>query len=79
MPRRTTILLDDDIYKMLIEESLKRYTTTKAISKVINELLKESLKNKINILDLIFSKKIVKMSAKEFEKFRRELSTRLES
>jgi predicted CopG family antitoxin len=79
MPRRTTILLDDDIYKMLIEESLKRYNTTKAISKVINELLKESLKNKINILDLIFSKKIVKMSAKEFEKFRRELSTRLES
>jgi len=79
MPRRTTILLDDDIYKMLVEESLKRYNTTKAISKVINELLKESLKNKINILDLIFSKKIVKMSAKEFEKFRRELSTRLES
>ena len=78
MPRRTTILLDNDIYKMLVEESLKKYNTTKAISKVINELLKESLKNRTNILDLIFSKKIVKISAKEFEKFRRELSARLE-
>ncbi|MEM1574540.1 MAG: hypothetical protein QXF09_02915 [Nitrososphaerota archaeon] len=79
MPRRTTILLDDEVYKMLVEESLKKYNTTKALSKIINEILKKELKNKTNILNLISSKKFIKISAKEFEKFRRELSARLES
>lgn len=79
MPRRTTILLDEDIYRRLTEESLKRYRTTKAISKVINDLLKTALKGEADILNLIFSKKVAKTSAKEFEKFRRNLSRRLES
>ncbi|MBS7612030.1 hypothetical protein KEJ27_07510 [Candidatus Bathyarchaeota archaeon] len=79
MFRRTTILLDEDVYKRLAEESLKRYGTTKAISKVINDLLKTALKNQADILNLIFSEKIAKISAKEFEEFRRNLSKRLES
>lgn len=79
MSRRTTILLDDDIYEKLVTESLRRYKTTKAISKVANELLKRALKGEAKVLDLIFSEKLAKTSAKEFDSFRRELSKRFES
>jgi len=79
MSRRTTISLDEDIYRRLAEESLKRYKTTKAISKVINDLLKSALKGEADILNLIFSEKVAETSAKEFEDFRRDLSRRLES
>jgi predicted CopG family antitoxin len=79
MSRRTTILLDDDIYQRLVNESLRRYKTTKAMSKVANELLKRALKGEAKILDLIFSEKVAKTTASEFETFRRELSKRFES
>ena len=79
MPKRTTILLDEDIYRRLVEESLRKHGTTKAISKVVNELLKKALKNREEILDLLLSKKITKTSVKDFESFRRELSRRFES
>ena len=79
MSRRTTILLDDDIYEKLVNESLRRYKTTKAMSKVANELLKRGLKGETKILDLIFSEKLAKTTTREFEIFRRELSKRLES
>jgi len=79
MSRRTTILLDDDIYQKLVNESLRRYKTTKAMSRVANDLLKRALKGDAKILDLVFSEKLAKTSAREFEASRRELSRRLES
>jgi len=79
MSRRTTILLDEDVYRRLVDESLRRYRTTRAMSKVANELLKTAFKGEVNILNLISSKKVAKTSVKEFEEFRRELSKRLES
>jgi len=79
MSRRTTILLDEDVYRRLVDESLRRYQTTRAMSKVANELLKTAFKGEVNILNLISSKKVAKTSVKEFEEFRRELSKRLES
>lgn len=79
MSRRTTILLKDDVYEQLVQESLRRYKTTKAMSKVVNELLQASLRGEADILNLILSKKIAKTTAKEFEGFRRQLSKRLES
>jgi hypothetical protein len=79
MSRRTTIILDETIYERLVEESLKKYKTAKAMSKVVNELLKKALRGEANILGLINSEKIAKTSAKEFEEFRKELSRRLES
>jgi predicted CopG family antitoxin len=79
MPRRTTILLDDDIYQRLVNESMRRYKTTKAMSKVANELLKKALKGEAKVLDLVFSEKLAKTNGKEFETFRRELSKRFES
>jgi predicted CopG family antitoxin len=79
MSRRTTILLDDDIYEKLVNESMRRYRTTKAMSKVANDLLKTALKGEAKVLDLVFSEKVAKTNAKEFETFRRQLSKRFES
>ena len=79
MSRRTTILLDDDIYEKLVSESMRRYRTTKAMSRVANELLKRALRGEANILDLVFSEKLAKTNVKEFETFRRELSKRFET
>lgn len=72
-------MLDEDLYSMLVETSLKKYGTVKAVSKVLNELLKEALKGRETILRLIYSDKIAKTTAKEFEEFREELSKGLES
>lgn len=79
MVKRTTVLLDDDIYQKLVELSLKKYGTVKALSRVLNKLLKDVLQGKEEILRLIYSDKIAKTVAKDFEEFREELSRRLES
>lgn len=79
MSKRTTVLLEDEVYEKLVKESLKRFGTARAISKVLNELLKESFRGKRDILHLIYSDKIARTSAREFEEFRRGLSKRLES
>jgi len=79
MSKRTTLLLEDEVYEKLVEESLRRYGTVRAVSKVLNELLKESFKGREEIIRLIYSEKIAKTTAKEFEEFRKDLSRRLES
>ena len=79
MSKRTTLLLEDKVYERLVEESLRRYGTVRAVSKVLNELLKESFKGREEIIRLIYSEKIAKTTAKEFEEFREDLSRRLES
>jgi predicted CopG family antitoxin len=79
MSRRTTILLNEDVYERLVQESVRRYRTTRAMSRVANELLQASLTGEADILSLIGSKKIAKTTAKEFERFRRQLSKRLQS
>jgi predicted CopG family antitoxin len=79
MAKRTTITLDEDLYQKLVEASVKKYGTTKAMSKIANELLKGALKGEAKIIDLLHSRKIAKTSVREFEEFRRQLSRRLES
>ena len=79
MPKRTTILLDEDVYKKIVEESLRRYGTTKALSEVVNQLIRKALRNESELMSLIFSDKIAKTTSKEFEAFRRKLSERLEA
>jgi len=79
MPKRTTILLDEDLYKKIVEESLRRYGTTRALSEVVNQLIRKALRNESELLSLIFSDKIAKTTSKEFEAFRRKLSERLET
>jgi len=79
MPKRTTVLIDEDIYEVLVRESLRKYGTVKAISKVINELLRRSVRSKMDLPRLICSEKVVRTTAREFERFRRDLSERAET
>lgn len=37
---RTTLNVENEIYKRLVEESLKKYGTTRNISKILNEKLR---------------------------------------
>jgi predicted CopG family antitoxin len=77
MPRRTTLVLDDKVYEKLVRESVNRYGTARNLSRVVNDLVHEKAK-RVNIRDLIFSEKMPRTSAKEFEEFRRKMSARLE-
>jgi len=77
MPKRITVILDDDVYENLVKESIRRYGTTRAISKVLNEILKDSLSGRRELIRLIYSVKIAEVSIEEFNEFRRELSKRL--
>ncbi|MGC9010167.1 MAG: hypothetical protein ACP5I7_06100 [Sulfolobales archaeon] len=78
MPKRTTVILDDDIYERLVQESIKRYGNVRSLSRVINDLLRKSLSSEDELIKLIYSEKLVEIDLKEFEEFRRELSKRFE-
>lgn len=78
MPKRTTLVLDDRVYERLVKESMKRYGNVRNISKVVNEMVEERSEKKPDIIDLIYSKKIAKTTAGEFEQFRRNLSDRFD-
>jgi len=78
MPKRTTVILEDDVYEKLVQESIKRYGTTRALSKVLNELLREKLSNIEELLHLIHSEKLIWIDQKSIEEFRKELSKRFE-
>lgn len=76
MPKRTTVILDDDVYEKLVRESIRRYGTTRAISRVLNELLRDSLSGEKELITLIYSEKLAEVSNEEFNEFRRKLSRR---
>jgi len=78
MPKRTTVVLDDDIYEMLVRESIRRYGTTKALSKVLNELLRGRANSVRELVQLIYSEKLTWIDQAEVEKLRRELGKRFE-
>ncbi len=78
MSRRTTVILDDDVYEMLVKESIRRYGTVKALSKVINDLLRKALRDRSKLIELLYAPKIARISHDEFEEFRRRLSKRFE-
>jgi len=78
MPKRTTLILDDDTYARLVTESVRRYGTAKAVSKVVNEELRGALSGQRRVMELAGSKKLAKISTKEFEASRKELAERFE-
>ena len=78
MPRRTTLVLDDDVYEMLLRESVRRYGSSRALSRVANELLRRALKSIDDIVKLVYAERYVEVTAREFEEFRRKLSKELE-
>ena len=81
MPKRTTVILEDEVYEKLLRESIRRYGNARNISKVINELLKRVFEEdvKSELMRLIYSEKVANVTAKEFENFRRSLAKRFES
>ena len=78
MPRRTTLILDDDIYEMLLRESIRRYGSSRALSRVANELLRKALRGVDDIVKLVYAERYAKVTVEEFEGFRRRLSRELE-
>jgi predicted CopG family antitoxin len=40
MRRRTTILLEDEVYRKLVQEAVEKYGSTKKLSLLINQKLK---------------------------------------
>jgi len=72
--KRTTVLLDSEVYDALVGESLKEYKNAKSISKVMNEMLKRSLTSRGRLIKLLYAKKVASVTAKEMERFREELS-----
>jgi len=85
LARKTTIILDDDIYVKLVNMSIRKYGSARHISKIINNLLRKVLEEKKDedilseLEELLSGPKLAKVTPKEFEEFRRELSKRLES
>lgn len=77
--RRTTILLEKEVYDALVKESVDEYNSSKAISKVINKILKRSLINRDRLRQLLYSKPVAKVTQKQFERFRRGLSKSVHS
>ena len=81
--RRTTLVLQDRTYAKLIQESLRRFGTPRAVSKVVDTMVEESTatdwrEKEKGILKLLYSKKVAKVTSKEFERDRAELSRRFE-
>lgn len=52
MPR-TTVHIEDELYKRLVEESLKKYGTTRNLSKILNEKLRLAEKIKLKKVERI--------------------------
>ena len=78
MVKRTTILLEEDLYEYLIKESIRKYGSSKKLSQVINELLRKTLYDKEKVIQLLSEERVAHTTAKKFEEFRRELSRRME-
>ena len=76
MPRRTTVILDDDVYERLVEESVRRYGSVRALSRVLNELLRERLSDREDLVRLLYMDKVAEARPEDLEKLRRELSRR---
>ncbi|MEZ0318512.1 MAG: hypothetical protein ABWK05_00760 [Pyrobaculum sp.] len=78
MPKRTTIILDDDVYDAVVRESVRRYGTAKAMSKVINEMLRKGLSAEGELLSLLYGEMYVELDEEEFNKWRKSFSQALE-
>ncbi len=76
--RRTTVMLEKGVYDALVKASVEEYNSTKAISKVINKLVKKDSAGKDMLGKLLHARKLVKTTPEEFYKFRHELSKSLE-
>ncbi len=74
MERRTTVLLEKEVYDALVKESVEEYDSSKAISKVLNKIVRQALANRGRLSAVLRSKRVAKTTSKEFERFRHQLS-----
>ena len=74
MPKRTTVVLYDNVYEMLVQESIRRYGTARGFSRVLNDFLREKLDSMKELIQLIYSEKLARVSQVEVEETRKELS-----
>ncbi len=51
---RTTVILDDEVYEKLVNQAVKRYGTSKSLSKLLNAIVRRSLQNDESIPDSMF-------------------------
>jgi len=83
MPKRTTVVIQDDTYAKLVQESIQRFGNARAISRVIDAMIKENSdakkQAKKDIVRLLHSKKVAKVTQKELERDRHELSISFEN
>jgi len=83
MPKRTTVVIQDDTYARLVQESIQRFGNARAISRVIDAMVKENKNAKKeaekDILRLLHSKKLARVTQKELEQDRHELSRNFEN
>jgi uncharacterized HAD superfamily protein len=83
LPKRTTVVIQDDTYSKLVQESIQRFGNARAISKVIDAMVMESKDAKKqaekDIVRLLHSKKVAKVTQKELERDRYELSKSFEN
>lgn len=83
MPKRTTVVIEDDTYARLVQESIQRFGSARAISRVIDAMVKENnnakKQAKKDIVKLLHSRKVAKVTQKQLERDRRELSISFEN
>jgi len=60
MVRRTTILLDDELYEYLVSESIKKYGSSKRISQLVNELLRRTMFDREKVVQLLMKEKVAR-------------------
>ncbi len=70
---KTTIILEDDLYKELVREALEKYGTTRKLSKLINDKLRKTIYNEMEIEEKSLRVKLgKKLSPEEIEKIAEE-------
>ncbi len=63
---KTTINLDTEVYRTLVEEAVRRYGTTKRLSVLINEKLRAAKRHPGNIADETFGTWKMKETGAEY-------------
>jgi len=81
MPRRTTIIPDDNVYEGLARKRARVYGGVLALFRLVNDFFRRALGKgvKEELKRLLSSKKHAHVTAGEFEELRRELSRKLEA
>lgn len=51
---RTTVILDDEVYEKLVQTAIKRYGTSKSLSKLLNAVVRRSFQEQESVPDSMF-------------------------